>query len=62
MTKYRGKYKKCRSCKHAVEVLGKAIMVKNTCPKGTKFASCFIVHRLTCEKCEQYERATNIKC
>lgn len=56
MAKYRGKYKKCRSCVHAVEPLMELVIVLETCPKlfksssGTSFSDKHI-----CEECEFYK-------
>ena len=57
MDKYRGKYKKCRTCVHAVEPMMELVIVKESCPEkwenkstGTMFSD---KHR--CEACEHYE-------
>ena len=39
MAKYRGKYKKCRECKHSEEVLMMLVEVKESCPNHIKFSS-----------------------
>lgn len=55
MAKYRGKYKKCRSCIHALDVHMVMVEVKGTCLKGVKFSSGLMVDKYTCERCEYYE-------
>lgn len=60
MVKYRGKYKKCRSCVHAVEPLMELVIVLETCPKlfkssnGTLFSD-----KHTCEECEFYREESD---
>ena len=55
MAKYRGKYKKCRECKHAKEVMMWLVRVKETCPKHIKFSSMLAVDKPTCETCEHFK-------
>ena len=58
MDKYRGKYKKCRTCVHAVEPMMSLVVVKESCPNkwfssiGTMFSD---KHR--CETCKDYHKA-----
>jgi len=55
MAKYRGKYKKSRTCGHAENVHMVMVSVKDTCPKKSKFSSGFMVDKYTCETCEYYQ-------
>lgn len=55
MNKYRGKYDKCRICKHVIEPMMIIVMVKDTCPykwtlKGEHYSD---KHR--CQNCDKYE-------
>lgn len=54
MGKYKGKYKKCRSCQHAKEVHMVLVEVKETCPNGRKRSSMTCVDKRTCESCQYY--------
>jgi len=56
MAKYRGKYKKCRECKHAVDVMMVLVETKESCPKSIKFSSLRAVDKMTCEECEHFEK------
>ena len=56
MTKYRGKYKKCRECKHSEEVLMMLVEVKESCPNHIKFSSMLAVDKQKCEGCTYFER------
>ena len=53
--KYKGKYKKCRTCVHAIEPLMVMVIVKESCPKAIKFSSGPMVEKMTCENCEKWE-------
>ncbi|RNC62795.1 MAG: hypothetical protein AWM53_02014 [Candidatus Dichloromethanomonas elyunquensis] len=55
MPKYKGKYKKSRSCIHAEQPLMFMVIVKDTCPKKVKFSSAYMVDKPTCEECECHE-------
>ena len=55
MTKYRGKYKKCRECKHSEEVLMMLVETKESCPNHIKFSSMLAVDKPTCEGCTYFE-------
>ena len=55
MAKYRGKYKKCRECRHVRDVMIWLVRVKKSCPKGVKFSSMRAVDKSTCEECEYFE-------
>ena len=62
MPKYMGKYKKCRKCKHAEEVMMWLVKVNESCPKHVKFSSCLAVDKPTCERCEHFEpRESEVK-
>ena len=54
MSKYRGKYTKCRTCQHVEEVLMWMVKTKESCPKHIKFSSMMAVDKPTCEKCEHH--------
>jgi hypothetical protein len=56
MAKYRGKYKKCRECKHSEEIMMWLVKVKESCPKHIKFSSMLAVDKPTCEECEYFEK------
>jgi hypothetical protein len=43
MAKYRGKYKKCRECKHAGEVMMYIVQTKESCPKRVNFSGTLAV-------------------
>jgi len=55
MAKYRGKYKKCRDCKHAKEVMMYIVQTKESCPKHVNFSGTLAVDKPTCERCEYFE-------
>ena len=55
MAKYRGKYKKCRECKHSEEVLMMLVETKESCPNHIKFSSMLAVDKPTCEGCTYFE-------
>lgn len=55
MRKYRGKYNKCRECKHSEEVLMSLVEVKETCPNHIKLSSMLAVDKPTCERCTYFE-------
>ena len=54
--KYKGRYKKCRECKHVIEVMMFLVEVKPSCPKGRKLNYSKAVDKPTCEGCEFFER------
>ena len=56
MAKYRGKYTKCRECKHSEEVMMWLVKVKESCKKHIKFSSMMAVDKPTCETCEYFEK------
>ena len=55
MAKYRGKYVKCRECKHSERVMMWMVKVKETCPKGMQLSCMRAVDKPTCEDCEYFE-------
>lgn len=56
MSKYRGKYKKCRQCKHVEEVANGGCWVTDNCPKGFKFShGGNYIQKSACETCENFE-------
>jgi len=55
MAKYGGKYKKCRECKHAEEVMMYIVQTKESCPKHVNFSGTLAVDKPTCERCECFE-------
>ena len=55
MTKYRGKYKKCRTCTHAIEPLTVIVLVGEACPNKHMFSDGYMTDKYTCEKCEHFE-------
>jgi len=55
MVKYLGKYKKCRTCTHAIEPLMVMVLVKDSCLKKIMFSSGYMVDKYTCEKCEHFK-------
>lgn len=55
MAKYRGKYKKCRECKHVKEVLMMLVETKESCPNYVVFSGIRAVDKPTCERCEHFE-------
>lgn len=64
MSKYRGKYNKCRTCKHAIEPMMVLVRVKESCPnkwtqKGEHYSD---IHR--CQECDKYveEKMSMDKC
>jgi hypothetical protein len=54
-SKYRGKYKKSRSCVNAVEPLMQMVIVADSCPYGTQYSSAIMVDKRTCEVCDEYK-------
>ena len=57
MNKYRGKYSKCRTCKHAIEPMMALVEVSDKCPKRVYFSGGPMVSKQTCETCNHYEDA-----
>lgn len=55
MAKYRGKYKKCRTCTHVIETLMIMVLVKDTCPNKHMFSGGYMTDKYTCEKCEHFK-------
>lgn len=55
MAKYRGKYKKSRTCIHAICVHMVLVEAKDTCPKAVKFSSGLMTDKYICEQCEHYK-------
>ena len=55
MAKYRGKYKKCRECKHVEEIMNWIVLIKQSCPKHVNFGGTLAVDKPTCERCEYFE-------
>ena len=55
MAKYRGKYKKCRTCIHSIEPLMVMVLVRESCPNKHKFSGGDMVDKYTCKKCEHFE-------
>jgi hypothetical protein len=56
VSKYRGKYKKCRTCENAIEPMMIMVVVKDSCPKKVKFSSgSYMVDKYTCEACEHFK-------
>lgn len=57
--KYNGKYKKCRECLHVKDVGMVIVWVKDSCPnkKADRFTAGLAVDKITCEKCEYFEKA-----
>lgn len=51
MYKYKGKYKKCRSCIHVIEVRSVISEVKESCPHRVKYVYMWIVTKKKCESC-----------
>lgn len=56
MYKYRGKYKKCRACKHAIEPMMALVETKRSCPRHIDFNGFRAVEKQTCEECEHFEQ------
>lgn len=52
--KYRGKYKKCRTCKNAIEVMMVMVRVDENCPHGVQYTSSVMTDKYTCDKCEDW--------
>lgn len=61
MSKYRGKYKRCRECKHSEEVMMWLVRTTENCPKHIKFSSMNAVDKPTCEECEHFERSEGVE-
>ena len=57
--KYRGKYKKCRTCKHVIDVHMVIVEVKPECPKHVVFSCGLFVDKKRCETCEHWEAKTS---
>jgi len=55
MYKYRGKYKKSRTCVHAIEVMMVMVQVKDSCPDKTNYSSGPMSDKYHCEKCKHHE-------
>jgi len=57
MRKYRGKYGKCRECKHVWNVGMWIVWVRDSCKndKAVMFSSGKAVDKPTCEDCEYFE-------
>jgi len=54
MTKYRGKYKKCRNCVNAKTVMMCLVEVSEDCPNKRKFLSGTFVDKEICENCKEF--------
>lgn len=55
MSKYRGKYQKCRTCEYSEEVMMFLVIVKNECPHGTNFnGDRKMSDKHKCEACNDY--------
>ena len=57
MVKYKGKYAKCRKCKHVRDIGMWIVWVNEGCksPYVMKFSSGLAVDKPTCEECKCFE-------
>lgn len=59
MTKYRGKYKKCRTCKHVEEIGMSVVFVYESCPNKitipSGLRSLYTSDKQRCEECKYWE-------
>ena len=58
MYKYNGKYKKCRKCKHVIDLGMWLVWVKDTCKneRVVILSSGKAVDKPTCEECDCFEQ------
>lgn len=58
MAKYRGKYSKCRQCRHVRDIGMWIVWIKDSCLNKTavKLSSGRAVDKQTCEECPHFER------
>ena len=58
--KYRGKYKKCRTCKNVIEIWNVMVEVTEDCPRKLRFSSGNMVTKEICEECEDWSKLPRI--
>lgn len=58
MQKYKGKYRKCRQCKHVRDIGMWIVWVTESCknPRVIRFSSGLAVDKPTCEECQCFEK------
>lgn len=56
MNKYRGKYKKCRSCVYALDVHMVLVKTDDKCPKSFVLNDWNFTDKMTCEMCDSWNK------